>query len=144
MDSLRNYINLFESMEKACEEEVEEGFVPFEKKKDSCEDGEDCEKEVTEDTLTEFDAAPMGGADMETGLEGTLDPRGLAKLLPEVDDINRFTSAVRKVQKGDIPSLSISENRQLAKAFISLLMDDSNTTMKVLQKLRMVHTKDEM
>ena len=146
MTDLRKHMNLFESMnfEEDCgEEKVIETADSAECAEDECDD-EVNEDVVAEDIVSEeivdeaFEDGVEGG-----GLEGMLDPRGLAKLLPEVDDITRFTMAVRKVQKGDNASLSIQETRQLAKAFISLLKDDTQTTMKVLQKLKMVHSVDQ-
>lgn len=134
MSDLRNYINLFESMDYGTDEDdiVDEAIV---------DEALVAEEIVDEAILDEFDAA---GETADLGLEGNLDIRGLAKLLPEVDDLNRFMIAVRKVQKGDNASLSMQETRQLAKAFISLLKDDSQMTMKAMQKLKMVHTDDAM
>jgi hypothetical protein len=136
VSDLRNYINLFESMDYGTDEDdiVDEAIV---------DEGIVDEAIVDEAILDEFVAPTDPAAVMgDGGLDGMIDPRGLAKLLPEVDDINRFTSAVRKVQKGDNASLSIQETRQLAKAFISLLKDDSQMTMKALQKLKMVSSSE--
>jgi hypothetical protein len=138
VNDLRNYINLFESMDYGTEEDdiVDEAIVDEAIVDEAIIDEDIVEEDIVDEAiLDEFvEPAPV----VDSGLDGMIDPRGLAKLLPEVDDINRFSSAVRKVQKGDNASLSIQETRQLAKAFISLLKDDSQMTMKVLQKLKMV------
>lgn len=97
--------------------------------------------EGDEEMIREF--APDAPEEVDAGLEGTLDPRALAKLLPDVDDLARFVNAVRKVQKGDLATLTMLENRQLAAAFVSLLRDDSQQTMKVFQRLRMVHSTED-
>ncbi len=133
MDDLRKHINLFESLAATDDSEIVASI-------------EEGSEEVSENVVVEDDEAILEfttDMDGDAGLEGALDPRALAKLLPEVDELSRFVNAVRKVQKGDIASLSMLETRQLAKAFISLLKDDSQMTMKVLQRLRMVHAKDE-
>lgn len=134
MNDLRNYINLMESIEKDCDESCED---KVEESIDTIEETESLEEGDAE--LLEF--APDAAVE-DMGLEGSLDIRGLAKLLPEVDDSNRFMSAVRKIQHGDLASLTIAETRQLAKAFVSMLKDDTQETMKVMQKLRLVHAKD--
>ena len=78
----------------------------------------------------------------DDSLSGTLDARALAKLLPEVDKLDPFVSAVRKVLRGSIETLTIIERTQLSKGFISLLRDSSEMTVKAMQRLKMVH-KDE-
>jgi hypothetical protein len=85
--------------------------------------------------------APAMDDEVDNSLEGSLDIRSLVKMLPDVTDTNRFMNAVRKVQKGDVASLSMMETRELAHGFISLLKDDSTMTMKVLQKIKGVHSR---
>jgi hypothetical protein len=134
----RKYMNLFESNDFGTDDaEIEEAFVPFKKKGEEDASDEDDKEEIEEgeEELVEF----LDTSADDAGLEGVLDPRQLAKLLPEVDDLTRFVNAVQKVKKGDIAALSIQEYRQLAKGFISLLKDDSQMTTKVLQRLKMVH-----
>ena len=145
---MREYINLIENAYKAKAEAISEATVlgvvsPTDAVIGSAvAESDDLEFEVSEASeLNEF--APPGSDEVssdEGRLAGALDPRALAKLLPEVDDLNKFINAVRKVQRGDIASLNMLENRQLAKAFISLLRDDTQMTQKVFQKLRMVHS----
>jgi len=145
---MREYINLIENAYKAKAEAISEATVlgvvsPTDAVIGSAvAESDDLEFEVSEASeLNEF--APPGSDEVssdEGRLAGALDPRALAKLLPEVDDLNKFINAVRKVQRGDIATLNMLENRQLAKAFISLLRDDTQMTQKVFQKLRMVHS----
>ena len=105
--------------------------------------------EMHEEVLDEGDLDTMDAdmapddTDVDLSLEGSLDPRSLAKMLPDVTDVNRFINAVHKVQKGDVASLSMMETRELAHAFISLLKDNPQSTMRVFAKLKSVHSRDD-
>lgn len=129
MSDMRKHMNLFES---AYAEPMENQEIHS----DEILDEGDLD---TMDADTGVDVPEMD--DVDSGLEGSLDIRSLVKMLPDVTDTNRFMNAVRKVQKGDVASLSMMETRELAHGFISLLKDDSGTTMKVLNKIKGVHSR---
>ena len=71
-------------------------------------------------------------------LRGSLDIKGLAEFLPDVSDQRRFMSAMVKVRRGRIESLTMQERGQLALAFVSILRDEREDKMKIMRKLMQV------
>jgi hypothetical protein len=85
--------------------------------------------------LMEAALAPVGPAQQGDPLEGNLDMKGLAKFLPDVDDMIKFTAAVMKVRRGQLQSITRPEMTQLALAFISLMRDGKPETMQAMRRL---------
>jgi hypothetical protein len=76
-------------------------------------------------------------------MQGVIPAPELAKLLPGIDDLNSFTSALEKIENNQMATLTIIENKQLANAFISLLMlPDAQKTL-VVQKLMPMFQKPQ-
>lgn len=75
-------------------------------------------------------------------LQGTLDMRAVAAMLPEVNDAAKFASALQKVRLGRLERLTRWEKEQLSAAFISLLRADQNSTNAAMQKLRAIHSQE--
>lgn len=71
-------------------------------------------------------------------LRGSLDIKGLSEFLPDVTDERRFMSAMVKVRRGRIESLTMQERGQLALAFVSILRDEREDKMKLMRKLMQV------
>lgn len=84
----------------------------------------------------------MEAVDDDVPLMGSIDPRKLAELLPEVNDVSRFVSAMQKIRRGDAERLTLQEKGQMALAFLSLLKGDRAETMKIMRKLMMIQAKD--
>lgn len=118
MNDIRNYLNLIEKeMNKPdTEEDHQPVNVPTEK----------LGAELSDDTP----------------LEGTIDARGLAALLPEITDVNRFVTAVAKVKNGSHERLSFRETMQLALAFISLMRDPSKIKQQAIRRISRVQAAD--
>ena len=74
----------------------------------------------------------------DTPTNGMLPAKDLATLLPMVNDLNAFTSALMKVENGQEDALSLQEKTQLSNAFISMIRLPDNQKMLVLQKLNPV------
>lgn len=83
-----------------------------------------------------------GVQDADVPLSGSLNPKVLGEMLPDVTDMRRFISAVMKVKRGDEESLSIAERGQLAMAFVSLLKGDRKQDAKIMRRLMMVQAKE--
>jgi hypothetical protein len=71
------------------------------------------------------------------GIEGNLNAKALAQLLPNVDP-NLFTAAVKVAMKGGAQKISQQQIIQLAQGFIGLLKADPQTTTKVMTMLKKV------
>ena len=77
-----------------------------------------------------------------TPLQGSIDARGLAALLPEITDVNRFVTGVAKVKNGSHDRMSFRETTQLALAFVSLLRDPSKVKQQAIRRIARVQTAD--
>jgi hypothetical protein len=84
----------------------------------------------------------MESVDDDLPLSGSLDPKKLAEMLPELTDVARFVTAMQKVRRGDAERLTLQEKGQFALAFLSLLKGDRAETIKAMRKLMMVQAKE--
>lgn len=73
-------------------------------------------------------------------LKGSLNAKQLADLLG-IKDTNLFNRSLRKVQKGDIDSLSRQEMTELAVAFVNLLAAEPEDTQKAMTAIKRVSAK---
>lgn len=66
---------------------------------------------------------------------GMLPAKDLMNMLPDVNSLNDFTTALQKVENGQEATLTIQEKTQLSNAFISLIkLPDTQKTL-VVQKM---------
>jgi len=71
----------------------------------------------------------------DVATDGELPAKDLAVLLPDVSDVNHFSSALMKIENGQTDLLSIQEKGQLANAFISLIRLPGPKKTLVIQKM---------
>jgi hypothetical protein len=66
---------------------------------------------------------------------GMLPAQDLMRMLPAVDILNDFTTALQKIENGQEDALTLQEKTQLSNAFISLIkLPDAQKTL-VIQKM---------
>lgn len=63
----------------------------------------------------------------------------LAAMLPDVVDVRLFTSALLKVQQGEDEQITLTEIRELARAFSSLIKLPDAAKFHVIQKMLPVY-----
>jgi hypothetical protein len=74
-------------------------------------------------------------------LKGNVNIRAVAKLLPDITDVNKFVLAFQKIKRGREDTLTRLETAQVANAFISLMKGDFQEKMLIIRK--MVNLKAE-
>jgi hypothetical protein len=66
---------------------------------------------------------------------GMLPAKDLMNMLPDVNSLNDFTTALQKIENGQEDTLTLQEKTQLSNAFISLIkLPDTQKTL-VVQKM---------
>lgn len=68
-------------------------------------------------------------------LSGYLDISGLAKLLPDLTDVNMFDETLGKIRLGQGDNLTVPEKTQLSLAFISLVGLNNQQKSQVMRFL---------